>query len=559
MKLNIFFPFFKNKGELNTEDKLQTSFAGRSSSAWSYSYDLNITERFEAAMRLRKETHHSEIDFEDKHLGLNVDEDLDDYIFQKSPDIHELTLIERIISASQVIDKINQKNEDYPQNSQRKLKPPTEVSVHERLNDVARLRLSDMQNQRSWLDRITKPFPKDNKDEMKPENMEKQRQKYQIQSVLIEYLQLFIQKTALPTIQKYEQLKKKYSNEKKEWTKKAEFLERQNYWLKSELQNFDKSYSGPEEEFTNLKKIDSQNPSRIDVKRNFLLPVPEYDEIRRSLDFDLEAIVIPDVNSYVSLEPECQEETEKFTDFKLGYYSQADHVELEDAVSVNESQLYYKDFRSTKEKLEKSHTLNRNRKLGQESLQSRNILLLSKNNFSPDGPENFKADNGPFGNCGINTEQGPRISQSSSLTKLDYLSPLKGTFSVDASRDHRVCQSRTVQGATAYVPGVGEWTRIKVSCETQDLRKSKVKRLPKNIIDQYALEVSDSWYLQKRNKAADTLDSRVLKVEKEKGDVSEKICSVNTYQSADFRNQYSMGNTILKKSISGSTIRSMWL
>jgi len=147
-----------------------------------------------------------------------LEKDFDDYMFfGRNPQIKELTMIERIISASEVFSKISQKiREEYPQNSPQSLLIPTEVSVNESTTDVKRLRLSDMQNQRSWLDRITKPFPVVNKDEMKPEKIEKQRQKYQIQAALIEYLWQFLHKTALPTIQKYEQLQKKYLNEKRE-------------------------------------------------------------------------------------------------------------------------------------------------------------------------------------------------------------------------------------------------------------------------------------------------------------------------------------------------------
>jgi len=116
MKLNIFFSLFKNKGELNSEDKPQSSFAGKSRSAWSWSYDLNITERLESAMKLGKKSHHSGINFEDEQLELNLDEDLEDYMFKKSPQTKELNIIERIIRASQVFDKITQMNEeDYPQ------------------------------------------------------------------------------------------------------------------------------------------------------------------------------------------------------------------------------------------------------------------------------------------------------------------------------------------------------------------------------------------------------------------------------------------------------------
>jgi len=546
MKLKIFFSLFKNKSELNSEDKLQSSFAGKSRSAWSWSYDLTITERLEAAMKLANKSHHSEINFEDKQLELNLDEDLEDYIFQKSPQTHELTLIERIISASQVFDKINPKNEeDYPQKSPRNLRTPTEVSVDESLKDVRRLRLSDMQDQRSWLNRITKPFPKVNKNERKPETMEKQRKKYQIQAVLTEYLLQFIQKTALPTIQKHEQLKKKYFKEKKEWTKKAEFLERQNFWLKSELQKVDKSYRGAEEEVTDSKKVYSQTRLGIDLRGNFLLPVPEYDEIRRSLDFDMEALVIPDVKSYVSSTGEIEE----FTDFKPGCYRQENHVEPEEGVSVNESQIKCKDFPKTEEKLEKSDTMNFQRKLEQESLQSSNT-------------KNWKADNAPFVSSGVNSQKEPLIPQSSTLTKLDCKSSNKGTFGFEASRDNKVSGSRTVQeGATAYVPDVGEWAGRKVSCETRDLCSSKVKTLPETeFIDPYVIAVGDSWYLKINNRTSGTLLSRVVKVEKERGvSCAEKISSVNTSQSSGLRNKCRMYDMISNNSTLGSAIRSMWL
>jgi len=499
-------------------------------------------------MQLAKKSHHSEIDLEDRHQELNLDKDLDDYIFQKSPQIHELTMIERIMSASQLFDQINQKTEDdSPQKLPRNLLPSTEVLVDESLNNVKRLRLSDMQNQRSWLDRITKPFPEDNKDEMKPEKMEKQRKNYQIQAVLIEYLQQFIQTIALPTIKKYEQLQKRYSNEKKEWAKKAEFLERQIYWLKSELQNIAKSPRGAEEEFTNFKKIYSQNRLRTDVKENFLLPVPGYDDIRRSLDFDEEALVIPDVKSSVSLDSECPRETQEFTDFNLGYYRQVNQVELEEAVAVAESQIYYEDFSSTKVKLEKPDTLNLQRKLERESLQSRNTEIL-------------RAYYAAFESIGLNAQQEPHIAQGSSLQNLDCLNSNKGTFGVKSSRDHRGCERKIVQErATAYVPDVGEWAGKKV-CETQDFCKSNVKTLPKTVsFDPYVLTVSDSWYLQKKNGAAGTLNSRVLKLEKERCVVyPEKICSQITSQST-FRNQNRMDNIISNNSISGNAIRSMWL
>merc|ERR1719419_986320 len=63
-------------------------------------------------MKLGKKSHHSGINFEDEQLELNLDEDLEDYMFKKSPETKELNIIERIIRASQVFDKITQMNEE---------------------------------------------------------------------------------------------------------------------------------------------------------------------------------------------------------------------------------------------------------------------------------------------------------------------------------------------------------------------------------------------------------------------------------------------------------------
>jgi len=168
-------------------------------------------------MKLATKSNHSETEFEDKDPELNLDEYFDTYIFGKNPQIHELTMTERIRSPSEVFGIFSNKiQEDYLQNSPRSLLSPTEVSVDESVTDVKRLLLSDMHNQRSRYDRVTWPFPMDNKDEMKPEKVDKLREKYQIQAVLIECLWQFLQKTALPKIQKYEQLQKKYSTEKTE-------------------------------------------------------------------------------------------------------------------------------------------------------------------------------------------------------------------------------------------------------------------------------------------------------------------------------------------------------
>jgi len=68
----------------------------------------------------------------------------------------------------------------------------------------------------SGLGGSTRPFPEDNNLEMKPKQKAKKCNKFQIQEGLIDYLLQFIQKTALPAIEKYEHLQRKYCNEKKE-------------------------------------------------------------------------------------------------------------------------------------------------------------------------------------------------------------------------------------------------------------------------------------------------------------------------------------------------------
>jgi len=74
-------------------------------------------------------------------------------------------------------------------------------------------------------------------------------------------------------------------------------LEQENSWLKSELLNIDKSFRVAEGKQTSFQEINTQDHLTNDLKGNLLLSVPEYDEIRKSLDFDQEALVIPDAKS----------------------------------------------------------------------------------------------------------------------------------------------------------------------------------------------------------------------------------------------------------------------
>merc|ERR1719397_612549 len=335
-------------------------------------------------MKMTTKSEHSETDVEDKYSSeLDLAEDIDDeFIFQTYPQIHTTTMIKHITSpTSEFPDKINHKNgEDYIPDSTRYLKSPAKVSVDGSLSDIQCLRLSHMQNQTSWLDRITRSFVKDNNDE-KPKKKEKQSNKYQIQAGLIESLQQFIQKTALPAIQKYEQLQKKYCNDKKEWTEKVQCLELQNSVLKSELQTADRSSRAAEEELDNFKKLYSQN--QLGVKGNFMY-VPALKSIRKITDFNSEELPMPDVKPCLPLWPECTGNKEEFIDFKLGDCSQVNDVEVERIAALNESQICHKGFLNTKEKFSSADKLNLEQKQQQESLQGRNNFRKSKFKIVPD-------------------------------------------------------------------------------------------------------------------------------------------------------------------------------
>merc|ERR1719419_1364003 len=256
-------------------------------------------------MKMATKSEHSESDAEDKHSsGLNFVEDLDDeFIFESHRPIHEPATIDHIASPTlEVRNKINKKNrEENIPDSTWNLNPSGKFSVDGSLSDLNSVRSLDSQNERSGLVGITEPFPEDNNLEIKPKQKAKQWNKFQTQAGLIDYLLQFIQKTALPAIQKYERLWMKYCKEKKEWTETVRFLERQNSELKCELQTADGSSGYSEIGSNNFMTFSSQNqPS---VKGNSLY-VPALNGIRKFVDFNFEAQPKLDVKPCVSLEPD---------------------------------------------------------------------------------------------------------------------------------------------------------------------------------------------------------------------------------------------------------------
>jgi len=92
-------------------------------------------------------------------------------------------------------------------------------------------------------------------------------------------------------------------------------LERQNSELKSELQTTDGSSRDEEKETNNFMTFYS--PAEPSEEGNSL-SVPSFSEIRKFMDFNLEALPKPESKLNVSFEPECTGKKEEFVDFDLG-------------------------------------------------------------------------------------------------------------------------------------------------------------------------------------------------------------------------------------------------
>jgi len=532
MMSNFIASLFSNSGSKSLKHKLPTSSAGRSSSVWSYSYDLELYERYEAASNLAKKSEHSETDVWNKSGSLLIlDEDIDtDCIFQENRQIHESAAIEGFGSlASEVSNNINLKSspkyrECTPRNY---LKTTTKVSLEESLNNFKSLGLSDLQNQRLSLEMVTRLISNDMNHEMMPRKSG--QSKSQIQAI-VDYIPEYIKKTVLPAIQKCEQQQKMYSIKRMEWIKQVKFLERWISQLKSVLQNADKGYRGTEKKQPNLKK-------------RF---VPHRYESGGRFEYNLEAEVVSDGKQNCSAsELQWTVETDEFTELKLGFYRSVNALELERMAIENETPTYYENLHKVTEKLDAEDSRNFQPTLPHESLQSRNIVRKSKNTTITDGPGNLKVGNASSGRKGANDHQltyilRGRSEENSLFTKLDDVQPVEVTSCGKSSRDQRGGGRRTVEGEVReYVPCIKEvWgDSFNVSVDTEDLLES----------NPYVLR--DCWLLEGQDESASTLNRRVSKVKEERRFVDfPKISPPNTFQSLECINQYRMDRGLLKRS-----------
>lgn len=266
MKSKLRFPFSKHKNEIILEDNLHVSSAEHRNSAWSYSYDLNLNKICEEASPEAIESDFSESEVENKSTSrLNPDENLeDDLIFESSNQVHEIAASDHLKGS--VTEPLSYHS---PENTQEtsiykssdNLLSATVTETEQSVDIVKCLQLSDVQKQPPWLVKIILRFPDKMGNSWDTNLTNIKKMVPQIQTMIMDYLEQFIQKNALPWLQKLEQLQMEYYREKTKWKKEIEFLKQQNSWLKSELQHVNRVYKKAVEELTNLKKYCSKNKS----------------------------------------------------------------------------------------------------------------------------------------------------------------------------------------------------------------------------------------------------------------------------------------------------------
>jgi len=523
MQWTSIFSFLKhNKDGLKSLDQLPISSPHRSS-AWSYSYDLNVNERWEAIMNLEKESIDSETDpkYNISKSQLNLNEDLyNQFIFQGNTQHQEPIAKEQILI-------------------------PAKVKSDESLN-VELLRLSDLHKQRSWSERITSPFQNVTNGDVTPAS--KRPCKSQTDIPVVDYLWQFIQKTALPLMREYEQLRKRYSEEKKEWMKHIEFLERQISLTRSMWRDADMAYGDAVKESLSVQKVLSD--TRV-MNGNFKRYVPVLSERRRTYDSILEAQVIP--------EPQNSVETEEFVNVKPDVHKDVEYLELKRKVQKYENLFFSEHFPNINETKTAAATWNLKPTVT-EPLQRKHVSSESKNTIVSDSPDKIKV-----GNSGFVTVNGERLllpdiesssDESSTLTEHD-VDRTRVMCSVKASTDLLAGGRKTAKDeSTDDAHNTKEWSID--SWGNQDRYKLKERSLPKTVfIDPDVLTLSDSWYLKNQDETISSRCRRVVLEDTEKSLINSLDMSKSS--TIDSISQYQRGGEIFNKNISRIAIRSKWL
>lgn len=304
------------------EDRHPLSSPSKSRSAWSYSYDLNLQKICDEAFpkTLKSDWSLPEFEANKSMLVLNCDEDQEvDVILQENRHSPENSAIDRLkASGPEFLTWSSLPLPDDPEQS---------------LDNVKLLRFSDTHRQPSWLEKIIRVFPKEmgHYDETKRNNLENIIS--QIQAIIVDKLQQFIQEMVLPSRQKFEQLQNEYSMEKAMWKNQVTFLKQRVYLLKSELQDVKSANTKAAEQLTNWETWFSQNKS----------------EVKKSFAMSVDSKIMPVESEKSTL---CQQKCgieKDHTDMNLGCYS-TNHSELERQVVVKEKKTSEKFLKFRKRK-----------------------------------------------------------------------------------------------------------------------------------------------------------------------------------------------------------------
>jgi len=540
MRSNVFSLFFKQKKGLKLlEDKKPISSAGRKSSAWSYSYDLEVYERCQTALKLATKSGSSESDVEDKpSSGCFSDEDDNNFIFQGSKRNLELVGIERSGSVTESLNNNNLMSLQENKKCRQQNHTESESSTEESLNNEKRLRFSNVQNQSSWSARIIRSLSEEINNWIWAGKQV--RTISQIQAVVADYAEQFIQDTTLrATTEKYEELHQAFSSEKMTWMKQVESLKRQNSLLKSELQDISKAYRLAKKELTDLKIFYNQNHLKIDVNRNTRKSVPFSRGIGRSLDSRLKEQVRPGVNKMFN------PSEHKHSDVKLGLCNQTKHLKLEHrAREVRNYTSEKKNVLNVKKELYRTDRLKQASPL-QKLLQNKTILQGSKDTFDSNDRKNFKVGNTNFLKIGT---VGQKINNME--MKLEEGKPMKVKSHLEQHsypRDSILLSNNEILNDTGVLV-------------LQNLRILNKHISLKAIFPDHCLTSSDSRYPENQVIQPSTTHKKVLKAKKKQAfidydQISQSVIIAQRLEQLKHQRSTERSNS----SISGITIKSSWL
>jgi len=549
---SFIYPFNKLKSGLKLEDKLPISSPGMRRSAWSYSYDLKLNQICQEAQQKATICDVSKSEVEDKSIS-RCNEDLEnDFIFEGNLGESETEDVSYDGRENSQDHRVNKPGHN--------LESLTVDETEQSVDNVKRLRISNVQQQQSWLARTILPFPKDmgDSDEIKPTN--KAKIDTQIQAI-IDYLQQFIPNTALPSLKK---LVMEHCREKMEMKKQIDFLKQKNSLLESELQKFKRAYRKAAKQLTNLKAFQSQKQSV--VGRNF--------------DMDKDSKVKLVENKKLTLSYQKYELEKEHTGVKFARYKK-NQPEQEGNIEVNKDRSYEKKFLKINNTPRSSGLLS----LKWKPFASRKISQDLKNKRAPNDRKKLNLGSKNFQKK-FDMEAWSR-NEALSIEKLWSMNPLKIKSPVDQLPLLKTTNYMSNESsyrdmyANFLKDNKSGWERIslcdyskcipcneklsalslKVSHHNQSSQQLKENLSPKReILDTDALAFGNSRKRRNPEKPTNTENERILKVDKmEKILDLHKISEESTVQFLKQFRDCEGSSKGLIRSPTGIPIRSKWL